>query len=385
MLGDRGWLRRLRSPSRQPRRHAVGGIAGAAREARRSTSGAWGGRFPGRRRSAPTSTSTSTYRSTEAQQRDGGVEYNYRRPRPVQSAKPEAEAEGPAALAAVTGTDVAGYARQRPGMSAFVVEDGVVYHTYSTYSRGVDALWGMYQWLDRAPKGRNETGVWWRRHDEYAQGVSGACHGVRAGIPAGISPRINAAPCHLDEQRCANDRLVHFDVGDGWHADARGLDDVDDVDADARPDVAGRRGVIPWHVARDDGGDDAAGTGARCWCATNVAVATTAQTRLDLLTSYCWRRLLLRLDRLWPGCVSAGHRAGRDRDASTGSGARCAGRRREWPCWSSARSNSPSGRRVTSPAAAANMGTALHSWLAPERPGDTASAWALIASSAVAA
>ena len=80
-----------------------------------------------------------------------------------------AEAEGPAALAAVTGTDVAGYARQRPGMSAFVVEDGAVYHTYSTYSRGVDALWGMYQWLDRAPKGRNETGVWWRRHDEYAK------------------------------------------------------------------------------------------------------------------------------------------------------------------------------------------------------------------------
>jgi predicted dithiol-disulfide oxidoreductase (DUF899 family) len=46
-------------------------------------------------------------------------------------------------------------------------EDGVVYHTYSTYARGLDGLWGMYQWLDRAPKGRNETGVWWRRHDEY--------------------------------------------------------------------------------------------------------------------------------------------------------------------------------------------------------------------------
>lgn len=45
--------------------------------------------------------------------------------------------------------------------------DGVVYHTYSAFARGVDALWGMYQWLDRAPKGRNETGMWWRRHDEY--------------------------------------------------------------------------------------------------------------------------------------------------------------------------------------------------------------------------
>jgi len=46
-------------------------------------------------------------------------------------------------------------------------ENGVVYHTYSAYARGVDALWGMWQWLDRAPKGRNETGHWWRRHEEY--------------------------------------------------------------------------------------------------------------------------------------------------------------------------------------------------------------------------
>jgi len=62
--------------------------------------------------------------------------------------------------AAMTGTDVATYTRERPGMSAFVLEDGVVYHTYSTYARGLDGLWGMYQWLDRAPKGRNETGIW---------------------------------------------------------------------------------------------------------------------------------------------------------------------------------------------------------------------------------
>jgi predicted dithiol-disulfide oxidoreductase (DUF899 family) len=54
-------------------------------------------------------------------------------------------------------------------MSVFVLEDGVVYHTYSAYSRGVDALWGMYQWPDRAPKGRNETGIWFRRRDEYDQ------------------------------------------------------------------------------------------------------------------------------------------------------------------------------------------------------------------------
>jgi predicted dithiol-disulfide oxidoreductase (DUF899 family) len=70
-------------------------------------------------------------------------------------------------LAATCGTDALAYTRQRPGMSAFALEDGVVYHIYSTYARGLDGLWGMYQWLDRAPKGRNETGVWWLRHDEY--------------------------------------------------------------------------------------------------------------------------------------------------------------------------------------------------------------------------
>jgi predicted dithiol-disulfide oxidoreductase (DUF899 family) len=78
--------------------------------------------------------------------------------------------EGPVAFARVSGTDVGTYTRERPGLSAFAVEDGVVHHTYSTYSRGVDALWGMYQWLDRAPKGRNDTGLWWRRHDEYDKG-----------------------------------------------------------------------------------------------------------------------------------------------------------------------------------------------------------------------
>jgi len=107
---------------------------------------------------------------TEEQQRDGAVEYNYERGGHALDAKPEAAAKGPVAFAAMTGTDVATYTRERPGMSAFVLEDGVVYHTYSTYSRGVDGLWGMFQWLDRAPKGRNETGVWCRRHDEYNKG-----------------------------------------------------------------------------------------------------------------------------------------------------------------------------------------------------------------------
>jgi predicted dithiol-disulfide oxidoreductase (DUF899 family) len=108
---------------------------------------------------------------TEEQQREGKVEYNYQ----AVDMKPvvEAGADSPVAQsAAMTGTDTATYTRQAPGMSAFALEDGVVYHTYSAYARGLDALWGMYQWLDRAPKGRNErkTGLWFRRRDEYDQG-----------------------------------------------------------------------------------------------------------------------------------------------------------------------------------------------------------------------
>lgn len=102
---------------------------------------------------------------TEAQQRQGGVEYNYRRGgHPIVAGQfPEPVVE----FAAMCGTDAPTYTRDRPGMSAFVLEDDVVYHTYSTYARGLDGLWGMYQWLDRAPRGRNEAGIWWRRHDEY--------------------------------------------------------------------------------------------------------------------------------------------------------------------------------------------------------------------------
>jgi predicted dithiol-disulfide oxidoreductase (DUF899 family) len=105
---------------------------------------------------------------TEEQQRAGAIEYNYARgghamdatlvPAPV------------AQFAATCGTAAPTFARDRPGLSAFVLEDGAVYHTYSTYARGVDGLWGMYQWLDRAPKGRSDRGVWFRRHDEYSNG-----------------------------------------------------------------------------------------------------------------------------------------------------------------------------------------------------------------------
>lgn len=60
------------------------------------------------------------------------------------------------------------YDYEQPGVSTFVLVDGEVFHTYSAYARGVDGLWGVYQWLDRAPLGRNEAeGYWHRRHDEY--------------------------------------------------------------------------------------------------------------------------------------------------------------------------------------------------------------------------
>jgi predicted dithiol-disulfide oxidoreductase (DUF899 family) len=114
---------------------------------------------------------------SEEQQREGGIEYNYRREEAwgwredseSQASEESSGEDGVAKMAAMAGTDVATYTRERPGMSAFALEDGVVYHTYSTYARGLDGLWGMYQWLDRAPKGRNEPDVWWRRHDEYAK------------------------------------------------------------------------------------------------------------------------------------------------------------------------------------------------------------------------
>jgi predicted dithiol-disulfide oxidoreductase (DUF899 family) len=103
---------------------------------------------------------------TEEQQRKEGIEYNFRREPPFEQ---RGDSDNPDSLfARMSGTDEATYIRERPGMSAFVIEDDVLYHTYSTYARGLDGLWGMYQWLDRAPKGRNESGgPWWRRRDEY--------------------------------------------------------------------------------------------------------------------------------------------------------------------------------------------------------------------------
>jgi len=114
---------------------------------------------------------------TDEQQHAGGVEYNY-----VRSGHPLTATQFPEPVvqfATACGTDAPTYARDRPGMSAFALQNGAVCHTYSTYARGLDGLWGAYQWLDRAPKGRNENGIWWRRNDEYDKPVVPKHHPVQ--------------------------------------------------------------------------------------------------------------------------------------------------------------------------------------------------------------
>ncbi len=132
----------------------------------RPTSGAWAGASPGRPRSEATSTTTSGWGSPKSSSvARGGVQL-HAAGREGGGASP-AVGRSAAPIAAGVGIDWPTFFRERPGMSAFVLEDGAVYHTYSAYARGLDGLWGMYQWLDRAPRGRNESGLWWRRHDEY--------------------------------------------------------------------------------------------------------------------------------------------------------------------------------------------------------------------------
>lgn len=103
--------------------------------------------------------------ASEEEQRSGDYEYNFQ---PGSAISPDATGpEGAARGAAQAGASFFNYVREKPGMSAFVLENGVVYHSYSAFARGLDGLWGAYQWLDRAPKGRNEPDYWWKRRDEY--------------------------------------------------------------------------------------------------------------------------------------------------------------------------------------------------------------------------
>jgi len=108
---------------------------------------------------------------TPEQQRSGNIEYNYNKgnvsSRQSDIAPTDTAPEEGKQIAASAGTDWATFTQEGPGMSAFVLEDGILYHTYSAYARGLDGLWGIYQWLDRAPLGRNESGFWMRHHDTY--------------------------------------------------------------------------------------------------------------------------------------------------------------------------------------------------------------------------
>jgi predicted dithiol-disulfide oxidoreductase (DUF899 family) len=126
------------------------------------------------------------------EQQGEGIEYNFKREpqQPWRDGEPGGGEAAEFQFATDCGVNTPTYMRQRPGMSAFIKKDGVIYHTYSTYSRGVDSLWNMYQWLDRAPLGRNEEGVWWKHHDLYDStvGSSLAARHACCQQPAGSRP-----------------------------------------------------------------------------------------------------------------------------------------------------------------------------------------------------
>ena len=105
---------------------------------------------------------------TPEQLRETGGEYNYRR-FPDMTSLLEADSGPVAETAASCGTNLAEFLQEAPGMSAFALSDGVVHHTYSAYARGLDGLWGAYQWLDRAPLGRGDSDApgAWTRKDEH--------------------------------------------------------------------------------------------------------------------------------------------------------------------------------------------------------------------------
>ena len=104
--------------------------------------------------------------SLTPEQLRGGAEYNFE---PTGDATPLFDVDSGFLYdtARGSGADIREFLQERPGMSTFVLEDGVVYHSYSAYARGLDGLWGAYQWMDRAPFGRHGDDHAWVRHDEY--------------------------------------------------------------------------------------------------------------------------------------------------------------------------------------------------------------------------
>src|SRR5262249_3892396 len=113
---------------------------------------------------------------------------------------------------------------------------------------------------DLTGSGACTSGSTARPGDATKRSTKRACGGAAtttttSAEPGSLRRRLRAA---LRRQRGRDNRLVRVHVGDGRNADARRLDDVDGVDADARTELAGRRGVVSRHVDPDDGGDDAA-------------------------------------------------------------------------------------------------------------------------------
>ena len=96
-------------------------------------------------------------------------------------------------------------------MSAFALEDGVVYHTYSAFARGVDALWGAYQWLDRAPKGRNEPDYWWHRHEQVCKQRLMRCDSFNLGRAMGGALGRAVEAGEIDEALLL--QIVEVDIG----------------------------------------------------------------------------------------------------------------------------------------------------------------------------
>ncbi len=104
--------------------------------------------------------------SATPEQLQGGSEYNFA-PTGDRTQLFELDSGPLYETAKSTGAELSEFLQERPGMSAFALSDGALYHSYSAYARGLDGLWGAYQWLDRAPLGRSGEDHIWVRHDEY--------------------------------------------------------------------------------------------------------------------------------------------------------------------------------------------------------------------------
>jgi predicted dithiol-disulfide oxidoreductase (DUF899 family) len=104
--------------------------------------------------------------SVTPEQLRGGSEYNFA-PTGERTQLFELDSGPLFETAKSTGAELPEFLQETPGMSTFALSDGAVYHSYSAYARGLDGLWGAYQWLDRAPLGRNGDDHIWVRHDEY--------------------------------------------------------------------------------------------------------------------------------------------------------------------------------------------------------------------------